>query len=144
MGDAVPCASLLLELGVEDIPAKVVYQFGKIFAREMEQRLVADGFKSACDEALSKQHFATPRRLAFLIDDVLAQLPARPVTRKGPTLASAYRPDGEPTPAAIGFAKSCGVAVSDLQHKDDRAVLPRRAGGCAFECAFATPFSQVP
>ena len=37
------------------------------------------------------------------------------MTRRGPALVAAYDAQGQPTPAFLGFAKSCQVAPSDLK-----------------------------
>jgi glycyl-tRNA synthetase beta chain len=59
--------------------------------------------------------FATPRRLAVLVHDVLLRQPDRDITRRGPALKAAFDADGKPTKPALGFARSCGVSVEELQ-----------------------------
>ena len=59
--------------------------------------------------AAEPRAYATPRRLAVLISSVLEKQPDRLVERKGPACATALDAAGRPTPALIGFAKSCGV-----------------------------------
>ncbi|MFP5345021.1 MAG: glycine--tRNA ligase subunit beta, partial [Gammaproteobacteria bacterium] len=64
--------------------------------------------------------YATPRRLAVLIKDVLDKQPERTIERKGPALASAFDQNEKPTPALIGFAKSCGVEITALHKQSDK------------------------
>ena len=61
------------------------------------------------------QRFATPRRLAVLIERLPIQQADRQLERRGPALSAAFGPDGRPTKAAEGFARSCGVGIADLQ-----------------------------
>ena len=59
--------------------------------------------------------FATPRRIAARLDALVETQADQTIKRKGPLIAKAYDKDGNPLPAAIGFAKSCKVAISELQ-----------------------------
>ena len=56
----------------------------------------------------------TPRRLVVFIDALHPQQPDQEQVFKGPPANRAYGPDGQPTAAAEGFARSCGVEVDDL------------------------------
>lgn len=58
--------------------------------------------------------FATPRRLAVWVEQLAEQQPDRSVERRGPPLSNAFDAQGAPTQAANAFAKSCGVAVTEL------------------------------
>ncbi|MFH1908395.1 MAG: glycine--tRNA ligase subunit beta [Chloroflexota bacterium] len=60
----------------------------------------------------------TPRRLAIFIESLAPRQTDREDLVKGPPAERASGPDGVPTPAAIGFAKSKGVDVKDLQTHD--------------------------
>ena len=79
-------------------------------------RLEAQGFVTAKEEW---QPFATPRRLAVLIEGVLDRQPEQAVERKGPAVASGIGADGKATKALEGFARSCGVAVDVLERMKD-------------------------
>ncbi len=59
--------------------------------------------------------YATPRRLAVLIRELATGQADKEVQRRGPALAAAYDAEGQPTPAAMGFARSCGVAAEQLE-----------------------------
>jgi glycyl-tRNA synthetase beta chain len=102
-------SNFLLEVGTEDLPAGFVSDA----IRQWETMIPA----SLAAEALTHEQvqvYATPRRLSVIITN----LPDRQVDReeeiKGPPIAAAYK-DGQPTSAAVGFAKKQGVDVSSLK-----------------------------
>ena len=102
-------STFLVELGTEELPPKALYTLAKSFG---------DGIASGLEDARltigEHQIFAAPRRLAVLINAVPARQEDQKIQRRGPALAAAYR-DGKPTQAALGFAKSCGVELDDLE-----------------------------
>ena len=63
--------------------------------------------------------YATPRRLAVLVDNLALSQETVQKDAKGPILNIAKTPQGEYSPAAIGFAKKNGVELSDLYEKDN-------------------------
>jgi glycyl-tRNA synthetase beta chain len=72
------------------------------------------------DAGISHQqsrYFATPRRLAITIDKLAVAQQNKTVERQGPAISAAFDEHGKPTPAALGFAKSCGVLVDQLQQQ---------------------------
>ncbi len=101
--------SFLVELGTEELPPKALRKLASAFADG-----IANGLKDANLSIGECQVFAAPRRLAVLINDVPARQQDQNIQRRGPALAAAYK-DGEPTQAALGFAKSCGVELQDLE-----------------------------
>jgi glycyl-tRNA synthetase beta chain len=102
---------LLVELLTEELPPKALARLMEAFSRGIFDGLKEKHFLSANSEP---QPFATPRRLAVVISQVLDKQADRIVERKGPAAASALDAAGKPTPALLGFAKSCGVDVSEL------------------------------
>ena len=114
---------LLFELGAEDLPARFVAPLSKALTDGIAGGLARRGV--SVGSALS---FATPRRLAVLIADVAAQQPDQLQERAGPALAAAYK-DGKPTPAALGFARSCGVAIEAIGEKDGKLHFSRTQPG---------------
>ncbi len=104
-------ADLLIELGCEELPPKSLPMLGQAFF---------DGFVAQLNKveltfnAGASRVFYTPRRLALLISGVADRQPDQVFERKGPALASAFGPDGQPTPAAVGFARSVGKTVAEL------------------------------
>ena len=101
--------TLLIEIGVEELPTKAVTALA-IAGRDLWAQALSDA-------ALAHGNidtFATPRRLAWRIHDLAEKQPDQKIERKGPSLAAAKDKDGNWTKAALGFAASCGVEASDL------------------------------
>ena len=103
--------TLLIELGTEELPPKALKTLSDAFSKELLNGLQAAQLISTVDEARA---FATPRRLALTVPNVVTAQPDQSIERRGPAVQAAFNDDGEPTPAAAGFAKSCGVEVADL------------------------------
>lgn len=102
--------TLLVELGVEELPPAAI---------DTLSDALADGLRRGLDEAEvshgAVRAYATPRRLAVRIEALADKQPDREVEKRGPALAAAFK-DGQPTRAAEGFARSCGVGVEELIH----------------------------
>jgi glycyl-tRNA synthetase beta chain len=113
--------ALLIELLTEELPPKLLPRLGEAF-----QRGIVDGLQQQemlpGDTVITP--FATPRRLAVLISAVAAQQSRRTVQRKGPSLRAGLDSEQKPTPALLGFARSCGVAVEDLKTGTDPKGAP--------------------
>lgn len=113
--------SLLIELLTEELPPKSLLKLSQAFCKGIFAGLKEQGFVAAdADYAGAVTECATPRRLAVLIKDVLGKQPERMTERKGPALASAFDQNENPTPALIGFAKSCGVEIHALQKQSNK------------------------
>jgi glycyl-tRNA synthetase beta chain len=108
-------ATLLIELRTEELPPKSLSKLSAAFSSGIANALLTQGYVANLDGIVS---FATPRRLAVSIPNVVAIQSARQVERKGPAVATAMK-DGVATPALTGFARSCGVTVEDLATMHD-------------------------
>ncbi len=109
--------SFLVELGTEELPPKSLMKLANAFGEG-----IVNGFKDANLDIGAHTVYAAPRRLAVKIESVPAKQQDQNIQRRGPAVAAAYK-DGEPTQAALGFAKSCGVALEDLgQIETDKGV----------------------
>ncbi|MFV9615067.1 MAG: glycine--tRNA ligase subunit beta [Gammaproteobacteria bacterium] len=104
---------LLIELGTEELPPKALKKLSQAFTNG-----IVDGLKKAGFEINEVESYAAPRRLAVLIKSVESSQPDREIERKGPSLKAAYDGDGKPTKAVMGFARSCGVDVAELQQQE--------------------------
>ncbi len=104
---------LLIEIGTEELPPKALSSLARAF-----ENGVCEGLEKAGLTGGEVRRFATPRRLAILIHHLPVQQPDRRLERRGPALSAAFGADGHPTKAAEGFARSCGVAVADLQKQE--------------------------
>ncbi|WP_434628800.1 glycine--tRNA ligase subunit beta [Chromobacterium sp. CV08] len=103
-------ATLLIELLTEELPPKALPRLAASFAQTITEELKRMQFAAADAEAVV---YASPRRLAVQLPGVLAVQPEQRITRQGPAAAAGLK-DGQPTPALAGFARSCGVEVSEL------------------------------
>lgn len=103
---------LLLELGCEELPANQVAVLAQRLASGLCAQLVAEQLVA---DPPTHRVFATPRRLAVLISDVLPAQTSQRVERKGPAIDAAFDASGQPTKAAEGFAKSVGLSIDALE-----------------------------
>ncbi len=107
-------ASLLIELGTEELPADDV----PLCERQLRERVLAalDEARIAHGEAVT---IATPRRTAIIVREVApAQRPLDELVR-GPAAKAAFDKDGNPTQAAIGFAGRFGIDPKELIVKEE-------------------------
>lgn len=104
----------LLEIGTEDLPARYVMPL----ATSLHQGLITGLNKHGIRKG-DHHVFATPRRLAVRFGTIEEKQPDQKIERLGPSLSAAFK-DGQPTPAALGFARSCGVDFSELGEKDGK------------------------
>jgi len=101
--------SFLVELGTEELPPKALLKLANAFGDG-----ITNGLKDANLKIGESRVYAAPRRLAVMIEAVPFKQQDQKIQRRGPALAAAYK-DGEPTQAALGFAKSCGVELADVE-----------------------------
>ncbi len=103
----------LVEIGTEELPPKALRSLMQAFG-ELLTRGIDDARLQHAEVAV----FASPRRLAVLISKLAQQQEDRRLLQKGPPLKVAFDEDGNATPAAIAFAKKCGVEVSELARQE--------------------------
>lgn len=115
---------LLVEIGTEELPPKALRRLSDAFTDGLRERLAA----AELDHG-EVRPYATPRRLAVLVRDVAERQEDKAVERRGPALTAAFDEEGNPTKAAEGFARSCGVDVATLEtmETDKGAWLVHRA-----------------
>jgi len=102
---------LLFELFTEELPPRTLLALSNALTEGIRKGLDAAGI------AHGELHsFATPRRLAVVVDALALHQPDRRVERRGPPLANSFDAKGAPTQAAVAFARGCGVPVSELEH----------------------------
>ncbi len=98
-------AELLLELLSEEIPARMQAR-----AAEDLQRLVTEGLKAAGLTFTKAEAFATPRRLALVVEGLPTAQPDLREEKKGPRV-------GSPEQAVQGFVKGAGLTSIDQAEK---------------------------
>jgi glycyl-tRNA synthetase beta chain len=101
---------LLIEIGTEELPPKALKRLATAFADEIHLGL--EGAKLEHGEC---RWYATPRRLAVQVSELITLQEDKEVERRGPALSAAYDEDGNASKAAEGFARSCDVSVKELQ-----------------------------
>ncbi|MFQ5660679.1 MAG: glycine--tRNA ligase subunit beta [Gammaproteobacteria bacterium] len=100
---------LLVEIGTEELPPGALRNLAATLADDIHTELDKGGLKHG-----DYKWYATPRRLAIIINGLQASQDDHEILRRGPALSAAYDEAGGPTKAAAGFARSCGVEVSQL------------------------------
>ena len=99
----------LVELGTEELPPKALNTLADAFLAGIEKGLQTAGLKFS-----AKKVYAAPRRLAVLLTQLETQQPDRSINIDGPPRQAAFDAEGNPTQAALGFAKKCGVELSEI------------------------------
>ncbi|MCH9742365.1 MAG: glycine--tRNA ligase subunit beta [Proteobacteria bacterium] len=102
-------ADFLVEIVTEELPPKALRKLMLAFAEGIQTQLTTASLSFGAVEP-----FATPRRLAVRVRDLQLQQEDRVQERQGPPKAQAFDKDGNPSKALEGFARTNGVAVSDL------------------------------
>lgn len=102
-------ADFLVEIGTEELPPKALKNLMQAFADGLSAGLYRE--RLAHGEVRA---FATPRRLAVLVQDLARHQEDRATELKGPPVSVAFDAEGRPTAAARAFAEKCGVAVEAL------------------------------
>src|SRR5438067_2624164 len=100
----------LLELGTEEIPARMIDAASAELARRVGDLLTRERLANGS----APESFSTPRRLSLLVNGIAARQPDVTEQLTGPPVKAAFK-DGQPTPAAHAFAKKANVAMSALQ-----------------------------
>ena len=108
----------LVEIGTGELPPKALRQLSEAFTRSIQNALESAGLGFE-----NIKSFATPRRLAVSVKALDEKQADKAVERLGPAVAAAYDKEGNPTPAANGFARSCGVALEDLEQLEKDGVI---------------------
>ncbi|WP_139674703.1 glycine--tRNA ligase subunit beta [Pseudomonas sp. F16(2018)] len=116
----------LVELGTEELPPKALASLGDAFLAGIEKGLQAAGLNYT-----GKHVYAAPRRLAVLIRQLDVQQPDRSINIDGPPLQAAFNAEGQPTQAALGFAKKCGVELSDIDQSGPKLRFSQHIPGKA-------------
>ena len=102
-------ATFLLEIGTEELPATFVSE-----AIQQWQELIPTTLTETYLTNDAVNVYATPRRLAVVIEGLVTKQPDREEEIKGPPAKAAFK-DGKPTKAAEGFTKKQGVELNDLE-----------------------------
>ncbi|WP_201531127.1 MULTISPECIES: glycine--tRNA ligase subunit beta [unclassified Psychrobacter] len=102
-------STILFELGCEELPPKSLKPL-----RDALQESVTEQLADANISFDSIKAFAAPRRLAIQIQGISDKQPDRTEEKRGPAIKAAFDADGNPTRAAMGFAKGLGIEAIEL------------------------------
>ncbi len=114
----------LVELGTEELPPKALAKLAEAFCAGIEK-----GLKDAGLGFVKARAYAAPRRLAVLVEQLATQQPDRSINLDGPPLQAAFDADGEPTQAALGFARKCGVDLAEIDRSGPKLKFSRTIEG---------------
>jgi len=106
-----PKDTLLVELVTEELPPKALPRLGETFAAKIFAGLRGRELVAA---TAPMRWFATPRRLAVVIPEVLVQAPERQVTEKIMPVAVAFGADGRPSAALLKKLEAKGIAAAEI------------------------------
>lgn len=101
--------NVLLEIGTEEIPSRFIPDALEALKKNAEASFAANRL-----EFRDAKTYATPRRLVLIATGVSEVQTELAEMFKGPPVSTAYDDNGEPTRAAVGFAKSKGMSVEQL------------------------------
>ncbi|EPM5564446.1 glycine--tRNA ligase subunit beta [Providencia thailandensis] len=102
--------TFLVEIGTEELPPKALRSLAELFAANFTAEL--DSADIAHGEV---SWFAAPRRLALKVAALADSSPDREVEKRGPAISAAFGADGQPTKAAEGWARGCGISVDQAE-----------------------------
>ena len=102
---------LLVELLTEELPPKALERLSLSFSDDVFAALREQGLAG---EDSVRTVFATPRRLAFTVTNVLAQQPDRTIERKGPPVSAGKDAEGKISKALEGFMRASNTRFENL------------------------------
>jgi glycyl-tRNA synthetase beta chain len=108
--------TLLIELGTEELPPKSLKILATAFFDNIKNQLDS-GDLSYSDI----KWFATPRRLAVQVLDLVAKQQDKIVEKRGPAVNVAFDDQGQASKAAEGWARSNGITVEQAE----RLITPK-------------------
>lgn len=102
--------NFLVEIGTEELPPKALKTLATSFADNVEAELNQAGL--SFDKI---EWFAAPRRLAVKVLKLATQQPSKEIEKRGPAVSAAFDAEGNPTKAAEGWARGCGITVDQAE-----------------------------
>ncbi|MFH1533094.1 MAG: glycine--tRNA ligase subunit beta [Pseudomonadota bacterium] len=107
--DEIRTAELIIEIGTEEIPARMAPS-----GMRMMEAGFRKGLKAAEMDPGALRTYVTPRRLTLHVPALPVRQADKIEEKRGPAVQTAFGPDGAPTQAAEGFARSVGLPVVEL------------------------------
>lgn len=105
-----------LEIGCEELPASCLHILSQALKDNTIKELQSIGFLFLHGDNDKNIHlFATPRRLALIIENLPSETISSEQRNPGPPLNNAFDASGNPTPATLGFAKKNNMDWTQLE-----------------------------
>lgn len=101
---------LLIELGTEELPPKALQSLTQSFCDSIETQL-----KGSELAFTSVKPFNSPRRIAILVTDLQSEQADKTVEKRGPAVSVAFDDAGQPTKAALGWARGNGISIEQAE-----------------------------
>ncbi len=102
--------NLLIEVGTEELPPKSLAKLAVAFKDNIHAQFSDNDF-----EFSNINWYASPRRLAVMVENLVEYQADKTVEKRGPAVSAAFDSDGNPTKAAQGWAKSNGIQVEQAE-----------------------------
>lgn len=102
--------TLLIELGTEELPPKSLRTLATTFFEQIKLQL--DEAKLSYSDIY---WYATPRRLAVKVNNLVANQADKAIEKRGPAVSVAFDAEGKPSKAAEGWARSNGITVAQAE-----------------------------
>ncbi|WP_233116047.1 glycine--tRNA ligase subunit beta [Aggregatibacter actinomycetemcomitans] len=102
--------NFLVEIGTEELPPKALKTLATAFADNVQAELNQTGLAFE-----NIEWFAAPRRLAVKVLALATQQPSKEIEKRGPAVSAAFDAEGNPTKAAEGWARGCGITVDQAE-----------------------------
>ncbi|MBA6294675.1 glycine--tRNA ligase subunit beta [Colwellia sp. MB02u-9] len=102
--------TLLIELGTEELPPKSLRTLATTFFEQIKLQL--DEAKLSYSDIY---WYATPRRLAVKVDNLVANQADKAIEKRGPAVSVAFDAEGKASKAAEGWARSNGITVAQAE-----------------------------
>ncbi|SBT82040.1 Glycine--tRNA ligase beta subunit [secondary endosymbiont of Trabutina mannipara] len=103
--------TFLVEIGTEELPPKRLRNLAETFATKINSELDINGVSHG-----EISWFATPRRIAVKVAAMNETQEDSNIENLGPTIAQAFDAKGNPTKAALGWARDCGITISQAEY----------------------------
>lgn len=100
----------LFEIGTEELPPRALGELSTSLAQGIERGLAGARLSHG-----PVARYATPRRLAVVVEKLIDRQPDQQVKRRGPPVSAAFDSQGHPTRAAKSFSDACGTSVERLE-----------------------------
>jgi glycyl-tRNA synthetase len=108
---------LLLEIGVEEMPASACRAAIDLLPERVAGMFAAEGVNVTSDDV---KVLVSPRRIAVLMKNVPGEQAPREIVQRGPAYDAAFDAAGNPTKACEGFARAKGIAPKDLEVREEQ------------------------